>query len=294
MRSFVVLVFFCAFSLYLSCPALALEPRSAAGRPPQCDGQLPEIPCSTVLQNYQDSLSQIERWIAPRSTWKDHLIALRRVEKEFPSCFASRQGLSMIERRKKIDLRYQQTVLKDQRKKNGNLKKTKNSPKSYGYRSSVEMNLKRSRFWWSVELGAFMHFYMPMGQLNQLPAGIRPFNFTGFLLGGRWGYAGNGFLITGDLFYATGAESFMVQFGATFGYMFNPYFTFEAGTGLNIIGAQGLDKPEIHIPLEIGFTLRFNFRTTSLGLRLVSGTAYDVDQNALATSVRVNLVVSSL
>lgn len=283
--------FFVLFFSTLPSPVKAQTPPTKLAT--NTDTTIAEIPCAQVLQTYQDALAQIERWIAPRSTWQRNLSALRRVEKEFPSCFASRAGLSLIERRKKVELRSRQVVEQIKRKTNKN--KANNDPNNtYGYRSAMEMNLKRGRFWWSVELGAYMHFYMPMGALNQLPQGIRPFNFTGFLLGGRWGFAGNGFLITGDLFYATGAESFMVQFGATFGYMFNPYFTLEAGTGLNVIGAQGLDSPGIHVPFEVGMTLRFNFRTTSLGLRLVNSIAYDLERNAFANSVRINLVVSSL
>ncbi len=285
---------FLAFPLFVFFLTVPLFAQAETPTQPATDNAIAEIPCTQVLQTYQDALSQIERWLAPRSTWPRNLSALRRVEKEFPSCFASRSGLSLIERRKKVELRVRQDAEQKKLKKLPQKERDAKEAAKYGYRSAMEMNLKRSRFWWSVELGAYLHFYMPMGQINQLPQGIRPFNFTGFLLGGRWGYAGNGFLITGDLFYATGAESFMLQFGATFGYMFNPYFTLEAGTGLNVIGAQGLDSPGIHVPFEVGMTLRFNFRTTSLGVRFVNSLAYDIERNAFATSVRINLVVSSL
>jgi hypothetical protein len=248
-----------------------------------------EIPCSTVLQTYHDTLVQLERGMAPRSTWMRNLGALRRFEQEFPVCFGSREGLGLIQRRRLVRQRIKAQFERERRLRARGGRPTPQAQESYA--NAQELQLRRGRFWWGVELGGYLHFYMPM-KLN--PPSVQPFSFGGFLLGGRWGYAGGGFLITGDLFYATGTESFMVQFGATLGYMFNKYFTLEISSGINIIGAQGLENPEILLPLEMGITLRLPFATTSMGLRIVNSFAYDLGRDAIANSIRFNLIISSL
>ncbi|HAA56984.1 MAG TPA: hypothetical protein DCE42_19615 [Myxococcales bacterium] len=159
-------------------------------------------------------------------------------------------------------------------------------------RKSLRQNWRTNRFWWSIELGNFMHFFVPFKENRPTH---KAFDYNGFLIGGRWGYGGKNLIVTGDIIYAM-SDDMTLQLGITVGLPLRSFFIVEAGTGLTFIFADDFESGmSLHIPIDVGFTVRIPLKNISLGLRTVGSIAFSADQGGgVMMSLRVSLVLGMM
>lgn len=152
----------------------------------------------------------------------------------------------------------------------------------YRYRRRKKVKQKgpvhrHDRFFWSTEVGYGMfHYTRYIGNIEP------PFHFNSFVIGGRWGYASKLFIFTGDIMYGFGGADglqdggFMGHLGVTFSYLPFAFLSADFGTGLQMVTSFDFNmlSPALLFPLEVGFTLRFPFKTISLGLRCVGSFSF--------------------